>query len=103
MSGHMCVHMSVCFYTVHTVYLVTLLPSLATFLTTFIFISLSFYMLLSVNQFACESTFRTNCMYFFPGARIDNWIRGSIISTQWPSLIRGTQSEWEAERGNCVS
>lgn len=57
-------------------------------------------MLLSPNQFACVPTFTANRVYFFPGARIDNWIRGSIISTQWPSLIRGMQSEkggWEGK------
>lgn len=39
---------------------------------------------------------------FPPGARIDNWIIGSILSTQWPSLIKETQSEQEAGRGNCA-
>lgn len=48
------------------------------FFSIIIFIPLSVCLLLSLNQFACEPTFRTNCMYFFPGARIDNWIRGSI-------------------------
>lgn len=49
--------------------------------------------LLSPNLFVCEPTFRTSCMYFLPCARIDNWIKGSILSTQWPSLIKGAQSE----------
>lgn len=40
---------------------------------------------------------------FPPSARIDNWIIGSILSTQWPSLIKETQSEQEAGRGNCAS
>lgn len=56
---------------------------------------------LSPNHIACELTFRTNSMYFSsPGARIDNWIMGSIISTQWSSLIRGAQPErggWEGK------
>lgn len=55
-------------------------------------------LLLPVNQFADGPTFRTNCIYLSPGVGVVNWIRGSITMVVFD---KRTQSEWEAERGNC--
>lgn len=82
----MCVYIWVCFCTENTV-------SACNFASFSGNICSNLYLYLSVSLYAsfsksiCRPSELTLCT-FIPGARIDNWIRGSIISTQWPSLIR---------------